>query len=126
MSETTERMKQAFDMAIRCWGRAYQTEPHFVERYLELTEEYLQTRVIVTGDQFKDYCTDHGLFLPAKLHHNTWVSGVKALETIGWITAIGKTEPTKGHNHMNDVTLWRSMIYNGSRPHNPKQLTLEL
>jgi hypothetical protein len=122
----TERMEQAFDMAIRCWGRAYNKQPHFVERYLELAEEYLQCRVIVTGDQFKDYCNEHLLFLPTSLHHNTWVSGVKALETIGWVKAIGKTEPTKGHNHMNDVTLWRSMIYDGSKPNTPEQLRLEL
>jgi hypothetical protein len=122
----TERMQYALQMATQCWGRAYRSEPEFVERYLELVEEYLQGRVLVTGDQFKDYCHHQGLHLPNTLHHNTWVSGVSAIETIGWISPAGKTEPTKTHNHMNDVTVWQSMIYNGAKTKSPTQLQLEL
>lgn len=120
----TERMKYALQLANKCWGKAYREEPEFVERYLELAEEYLQGRILVTGDQFKDYCYQNLLHLPSSLHHNTWVSGVSAIEAIGWISPIGKTEPTKTHNHMNDVTVWKSMIYNGSKTKEPLQLDL--
>ena len=120
----TERMKYALQLANKCWGRAYRTEPQFVERYLELAEELLQGRMLVTGDQFKDYCHQNMLHLPRTLHHNTWVSGVSAIETIGWIDAVGKAEPTKTHNHMNDVTIWKSMIFDGAKTNQPIQLEL--
>ena len=62
------------------------------------------------------------LFLPNKLHHNTWVSGVRALQEIGWIEPITKVEPVQSHNHMDSVTLWRSKIFGDAPIPVPKQV----
>lgn len=124
MSDHSERMEYALQLAEKCWGRAYRKEPAFVERYLELVEEYLEARPFVSGDQFRDYCSQNLLHLPGTLHHNTWVSGVKAIQEIGWIAPIAKVEPVQTHNHMNDVTLWKSMIFNGKKPKMMLQLSL--
>jgi len=40
-----------------------------------------------------------------------WVSGVRALQFLGWIYPMGKVEPTKAHNHMPSVTRWRSLLF---------------
>jgi hypothetical protein len=117
-------MDYALQMAKKCWNRAYVKEPEFVEKYLELIEEYLLHRPFVSGDQLKDYCQQNKLYLPHTLHHNTWVSGVCAIQQIGWISPIAKVEPINTHNHMNDVTLWRSMIFNGKTPKVMLQLDL--
>ena len=124
MSNHSERMEYAIQLADKCWGRAYRQEPAFVERYLELVEEYLEARPFVSGDQFREYCKQNLLNLPSNLHHNTWVSGVKAIQEIGWISPIAKVEPVQTHNHMNDVTLWKSMIFNGKKPKMMLQLSL--
>ena len=47
------RMEKALLMADRCWEKAHQTAPEFVERYLELAEELLLTKPTVRGDEFK-------------------------------------------------------------------------
>lgn len=108
----TPRMDNALSLADKCWGKAYVAAPDFVERYFELAEQLLTTKQVVTGDEFREYCRNNRLFLPANLHPNTWVSGVRALHKgLGWIAPTGKVEPVKMHNHMPTVTLWRSMIY---------------
>ena len=109
----TDRMENAIKLAEKCWGKAMTANPEFVERYLELAEELLSSKREVLGDEFRYYCRENMLFRPAKLHHNTWVSGVKALNTLGWITSIKKVVPSKSHNHMPEVTLWRSNIFDG-------------
>ena len=107
------RLEKAFELADRCWESAYNREPIFVERYLELAEQLLTQRNIVTGDAFRSYCTDNGLQRPRTLHPNVWVSGVRVLNNLGWTTPIKKVEPTEGHNHMNTVTLWQSELFRG-------------
>ena len=108
----SDRMDQALALADKCWGKAYKTSPEFVERYFELAEELLLSKPVVTGDQFREHCRNNRLFLPFKLHPNTWVSGVRALNKgLGWIEPAGKVEPVAMHNHMPSVTLWRSTIY---------------
>ena len=109
----TPRMENALSLAEECWNKAIRTNPEFVERYLELAEELLLCKREVLGDEFRDYCRNNLLFRPSKLHHNTWVSGVKCLNTLGWITPIRKVIPTKSHNHMPEVTLWRSNLFDG-------------
>lgn len=105
------RLEAAYVLARKCWEKAESKSPEFVERYLELAEQLLESKRVVTGDLFKSYCADNGLFLPGNLHPNTWVSGVRVLKNLGWITPIGKVEPVKNHNHMNDVMKWRSEIF---------------
>lgn len=108
----SERMENALALADKCWEKAYKVAPEFVERYLELAEELLMKRQIVTGDEFREYCYRNGLHRPATLHPNVWVSGVRALgKSFGWIAPMCKVEPVKAHNHMPSVTMWRSMIY---------------
>jgi hypothetical protein len=111
------RMEAALALADQCWGRANRTEPEFVEGYLELAEQLLLSKPAVTGDEFRDWCSEHGLHLPDSLHHNTWVSAVRAIQMVGWIEPICKIEPQKAHNHMPNVTLWRSCIFGEDPPH---------
>lgn len=110
----SERMENALALADKCWTKAYAREPEFVERYLELAEQLLKYKFRVTGDEFREHCAKNLLFRPPTLHHNVWVSGVRALETLGWIEKVGKVEPTKMHNHMPVVTLWASNLYEPS------------
>lgn len=115
-----ERMKEAIELANKCWGKAYRADPEFVEKYLELAEQLLLERPVVMGDEFMSYCRKFNLHLPQKLHHNTWVSGPRALWQMGWIHPITKVEPAQSHNHMPEVTLWKSMIYGQSPDHRSK------
>jgi hypothetical protein len=105
------RMENAMLLAETCWEKAMEQNPEFVERYLELAEELLTSKNQVTGDEFREYCASNGLGRPSNLHPNVWVSGVRALKTIGWISPMGKVEPVKMHNHMPTVTLWHSKLF---------------
>lgn len=106
-----ERMVNALELADKCWGKAYHTSPEFVKRYIELAEALLTERLVVTGDEFRAYCSQHGLYRHPYLHPNVWVSGVRFLHKgLGWITPIRKVEPVKMHNHMPSVTEWRSNL----------------
>lgn len=107
------RMESAMAAADKCWGKAYAKEPEFVERYLALAEALLKRKFQVTGDEFREHCRNNLLFRPSTLHHNVWVSGVRALELMGWIVKVRKVEPVKMHNHMPTVTLWHSNLYEG-------------
>ena len=105
------RMEEAIVLADRCWGKASRAEPEFVEQYLASAEELLVNRPIVMGDEFRAQAELNGLRLPNTLHHNTWVSGARAMQQIGWTSPISKVEPMHSHNHMPSVTLWRSNIF---------------
>lgn len=110
----TSRMEVAVVLADQCWKKANRSSPEFVEQYLASAEDLLLVRPIVMGDEFKEHCRRKQLFLPKSLHHNTWVSGVRALNIIGWIEPISKVVPVQMHNHMETVTLWRSKIFDRS------------
>jgi hypothetical protein len=109
------RLEEAMLLADKCWGKACFAEPQFVEEYLSVAEYVLIHRPIVMGDEFREQCRERGLMLPQSLHHNTWVSGVRALNIIGWIEPIQKVAPEQRHNHMETVTLWRSQIFGGKK-----------
>ncbi len=109
--EDMNRMERALVLADKCWEKAYRVAPDFVEKYLELAEELLLTKMEVQGDEFREYCNTKGLSRDPLLHPNVWVSGVRALSSLGWITRIKKVEPMKAHNHMPSVTLWRSVVF---------------
>lgn len=106
-----DRMANALALADKCWNKAYASHPEFVEAYLKSAHKLLCMKQYVLGDEFRDAAKNDGLFLPKDLHHNTWVSGVRALSQIGWVTSIKKVEPTKNHNHMPVVTMWRSELF---------------
>lgn len=109
---TTQRMENALALADRCWEKAYNVAPEFVEAYLEHAEALLTSKSLVTGDEFREYCSKRGLRRPPTLHPNVWVSGVRMLNKgVGWIEPVMKVEPVKAHNHMPSVTLWRSKLY---------------
>lgn len=112
MIDVTDRMTNALDLADRCWAKAVAKSPEFVENYLAVAEQLLQEKHLVRGDEFRERCKLAGIFRPPELHHNVWVSGVRTLQLIGWITENSKVVPTSMHNHMNVVTLWRSNLYN--------------
>ena len=121
----TERMKQALMLADKCWVKAYRAAPIFVEQYLEIMQNFLLMRPVVMGDEFRAQCELQGLSLPSNLHHNTWVSGARAMQQIGWISPVSKVEPVQSHNHMPLVTLWRSNIFGDKIvPFNSKQKSL--
>jgi hypothetical protein len=111
----SERMENAMELAEKCWEKAYKTAPDFVERYLELAEQLLVSKPEVLGDEFREYCSNNKLHRPATLHPNVWVSGVRALKSLGWVAHDGYETPTKSHNHMPSVTKWKSLIY-GQHP----------
>ena len=46
---TSDRMERALILADKCWEKANNTAPEFVERYLELCEELLATKPFVQG-----------------------------------------------------------------------------
>ena len=109
--QMSERINNALARADKCWSKANKTNPEFVERYLELAEQLLTSKPLVLGDEFREYCANNKLFRPKELHPNVWVSGVRTLKTLGWVAHNGYTTPTKSHNHMPSVSVWRSMIY---------------
>ena len=111
MGSVSLRMEEALTLADLCWKKASHQHPEFVERYLELAEELLMTKQLVTGDEFREHCRANGLYRPHELHHNVWVSGVRFLQKIGWTTPVKKVEPVKAHNHMPSVTLWHSELF---------------
>lgn len=119
-----DRMENAIVLADRCWRKATRAEPEFVEQYLASAEELLINRSIVKGDEFKENCRRRMIFLPKTLHHNTWVSGVRALSIMGWIEPITKVIPAQRHNHMDTVTLWRSKITGDQTTNKLPQLDL--
>jgi hypothetical protein len=121
----TERMKQALILADKCWGKAYRASPEFVEQYLEIMQNLLLICPVVMGDEFRAKCENQGLKLPSNLHHNTWVSGARAMQQMGWISPVSKVEPVHSHNHMPSVTLWRSNIFGDKQvPFNSRQKSL--
>ncbi len=119
----SDRMAKALELADKCWGKAYRAAPEFVERYLEVAQELLLSRPVVMGDEFRAACREKDVRLPSGLHPNTWVSGVRALQQIGWLSPMQKVEPAHSHNHMPSVTLWRSNIF-GDKVGNPIQRNL--
>jgi len=120
----SERMKNAMQLASKCWSKAMSVEPEFVEAYFRNAELLLSTSSEVRGHDFKDFCTRRGLSRPSSLHHNVWVSGVGALEKLGWIRKDGYVTPAASHNHMPVVNKWTSLIYKNSPSTNqiPTQL----
>jgi len=107
-----DRMDNAYELAQKCWAKAYNTSPEFVEGYLELAKTLLASKPVVLGDEFRANCRAHGLARPKELHPNVWVSGVRALKLMGWISPIKYVVPTQSHNHMPVVTMWKSTLYN--------------
>ena len=107
----SDRMAYAYELAHKCWNKAYSKSPEFVEKYLALAEQLLLSKPLVLGDEFREYCRANGLYRPATLHHNVWVSGVKALNSLGWIQPVGRVEPKQSHNHMPEVTVWKSVLF---------------
>lgn len=113
-----DRMQNAYELAQRCWGKAYAAAPEFVEKYLELADLLLTSKPTVLGDEFREHCRANSLYRPKELHPNVWVSGVKALQLLGWISPIARVEPKQKHNHMPVVMMWRSELYGRSKHEN--------
>ena len=103
-------MERAMAAAQSCWERALKQAPEFVDAYFRHCEHLPLCHDEINGDQFTKYCRKQGLNLPDGLHHNTWVSGVNAMESAGWITKVGKVVPTEMQNHMPGVTRWKSNV----------------
>ena len=91
--QMSDRMKNALQLADKCWKRANRSSPEFVEEYLTYAEKLLMSKPYIRGDEFRSFCHQHGLARPAKLHPNVWVSGVRALGIIGWMHPMQKVSP---------------------------------
>lgn len=104
---TDNRMENAMRLADKCWAKVMAVSPEFVEGYLQVASDYLSDKSFVRGSELRQACLRAGLRLPDGLHHNTWVSGVRALSIIGWLEKHGYAKPVELHNHMNSVTVWR-------------------
>lgn len=107
----SDRMEKALELADKCWKKANDAAPDFVEKYLEQAEKLLLTKPYVRGEEFRAFCHQNKIARPIHIHPNVWVSGVKALATMGWIKAVKKVEPQQSHNHMPSVTLWQSQLF---------------
>ena len=105
----SERMSNAMALADKCWVKAMETDPVFVQQYLETSERLLKIRAVVNGDIFCKTCRLKNITEPSQ--SNAWVSGPRVLEKLGWITKIGKVVPQEAHNHMPVVTQYRSNLY---------------
>lgn len=100
-------------LADKCWRKANQREPWFVEQYLALMETHLLSNRYIRGDEPRRVALLNNLYRPESLHHNTWVSGVRALNLLGWIEKVDTVVPQERHNHMPTVSRWKSKIYGG-------------
>ena len=101
------RMENAMRLADTCWAKAMAVSPDFVRAYLEVADTYLSDKAFIRGSELRRACSRAGVQLPDGLHHNTWVSAVRALSLMGWIQKHGDAKPVERHNHMNSVTVWR-------------------
>ena len=86
------------------------TPTEWKQDYLTLCWLLLQQQQFVSGDDFKEFCTIRGL--PAPDTHNRWVGMPIMLERLGWISPLGWVVPHRLHNHMPQVTLYRSNLFN--------------
>jgi len=111
MEKYSDRMTNALLLADKCWEKANRVAPEFVEEYLRITEKALRDAPTIRGEEFKKICAQNGLWRPPQLHPNVWVSGVRVLKNLGWISALYAVPPIDPHNHMPSVTLWRSNVY---------------
>ena len=111
MEHESYRMTNALLLADKCWAKANRVAPEFVEEYLRIAEETLREVPTIRGEEFKKICTRNGLHRDPRLHPNVWVSGVRVLKNLGWISALQSVTPVDQHNHMPSVTLWRSNVY---------------
>ena len=111
METISDRMTNALALADKCWAKANDVAPEFVEEYLRIAEEALRKVPTIRGEEFKKICAQNGLWRPPQLHPNVWVSGVRVLKNLGWIRALYPVPPIDPHNHMPSVTLWRSNVY---------------
>ena len=99
------RMENAMKLADTCWAKAMAVSPDFVRAYLEVADTYLSDKAFIRGSELRRACSRAGVQLPDGLHHNTWVSAVRALSLMGWIQKHSYAKPVERHNHMNSVTL---------------------
>jgi hypothetical protein len=111
MGNNSDRMTNALSLADKCWAKANSVAPEFVEEYLRIAEEALREVPTIRGEEFKKICAQNGLHRDPRLHPNVWVSGVRVLKNLGWISALYSVTPVDRHNHMPSVTLWRSNVY---------------
>lgn len=77
--------------------------------YLLLAKILLKKQLYVSGDDIKAFCTARGLWKPDT--HNRWVGMPTVLETNGWLTPLVKVKPHRTHNHMPEVTFYRSNLF---------------
>jgi hypothetical protein len=115
-SRELSRMENARRLAFLNNRRMWREYPEFVEKYIRLSYYLLTKRREITGDQFKLFCEHKGLTLPLKPNgdkeeHNFWTGGPTMLKGLGFIEFLKYVTPIAGHNHMNHVVLWKSLVY---------------
>jgi len=57
----SDRMKNALELADKCWKKANDTSPEFVENYLAQAERLLLSKPYVRGDEFRSFCHQNGI-----------------------------------------------------------------
>lgn len=78
--------------------------------YMRLVTLILKRNETIPGSLFRVFCKSSGLRAPYG-KHNWWASMTLEMQREGLITPIGKTAEKDNGNHMDTVTLWKSMIY---------------
>ena len=79
------------------------------QMYLVLCKVLLQQQLYVRGEDLKTFCRMRGLWEPDT--HNRWVGMPTVLEAAGWIEPLVKVKPARAHNHMPEVTFYRSALF---------------
>jgi hypothetical protein len=73
---------------------------------------FLKAHKQFDGGKLCEFCRSVGLREP--WHHNEWVGMPQVLRSHGMIAAVSKVAPTTSHTHIDSVTLWSSLIFDGS------------
>jgi len=104
MNDRSNAISAAIDVGIA------NTPEEWKQDYLLLCWVLLQQQQFVSGDDFKTFCKLRGL--PDPDTHNRWVGMPVVLEKLGWVSPLGWVAPHRNHNHMPQVTLYRSNLFN--------------
>jgi hypothetical protein len=77
--------------------------------YISTVLPFLSERKTIEGGELCQYCRNQGLREP--WHHNEWVSMPMILASHEFIAPVGKINPSTSHSHIDQVTLWVSLLH---------------
>lgn len=92
------------------WAGQMEDRDRWRRDYSHVVLPFLRENQIFEGGRLCQWCRQNGLREP--WHHNEWVSMPGILRSSGLIEPIGRTRPTTSHSHIDELTLWRSTVFN--------------